>query len=53
MPQDLANTAWAFATVKQPDAILFAAFTRAVEWQMSEFTEQNLANTAWAFATLK
>ena len=37
-PQDLANTAWAFATLGQPG--------------LDDFNRQELANTAWAFATL-
>ena len=38
-PQDLANTAWAFATLGQPG--------------LDDFNPQELANTAWAFATLR
>ncbi len=48
--QDVANTAWAFATVKRPDEKLFAALARAADWPVSEFKMQELANTAWAYA---
>ena len=46
--QELANTAWAFATASQPDAQLFAALARRAEWRLSDFNVQELANTAWA-----
>ena len=48
--QALANTAWAFATAGQNDALLFAALTTATERRMDDFKVQELANTAWAFA---
>ena len=51
-PQNLANTAWAFATLGQLDSRLFTLLAREPECRMSEFNPQNLANTAWAFATL-
>ena len=41
--QDLANTAWAFATLGQLDALLFAALARAAERRMHEFNAQQLA----------
>ena len=50
--QDLANTAWAFATANQCDAQLFAALARAAEWRVSSFNVRNLSNTVWAFATV-
>ena len=50
--QELANTAWAFATASQQDAELFvAALARAVQLRLGDFNVQGLANTAWAFAT--
>ena len=49
--QGLANTAWAFATTSQHDALLFAALARAAERRLGDFSAQGLANTAWAFAT--
>ena len=49
--QELANTAWVFATAVQSDAQLFAALARTVEQRVSDFNTQELTNTAWAFAT--
>ena len=49
--QQLANTAWAFATASQSDETLFAALSRAAEQRVSEFNGQSLANIAWAFVT--
>ncbi len=48
--QELANTAWAFATAGQADEPLFVAFAKAVELRLDQFNAQDLANTAWAFA---
>ena len=45
-PQDVANTAWAFATVKYRDEKLFAALARAAERRLSDFNPQDAANTA-------
>ena len=50
--QDLANIAWAFATVGQADKQLFTALARAAEQCLGDFNAQELANTAWAFATV-
>ena len=36
-PQDVANIAWAFATVNYRDEKLFAALARAVERRLREF----------------
>ena len=49
--QELANTAWAFATAGQKDVSLFAALAIAAQWRLGDFNPQELANTAWAFAT--
>ena len=49
--QELANTAWAFATAGQEDASLFAASATAAQQRMSNFSPQGLCSTAWAFAT--
>ena len=49
--QNLANTAWAFATADQSDAPLFALVARKAQRRVGEFNAQGLANTAWAFAT--
>ena len=35
--QELANTAWAFATAGQSDAQLFAELARAAEWRLGDF----------------
>ena len=51
--QGLANTAWAFATVKRPNEKLFTALARAAKRLVNEFNAQGLANAAWAFATVK
>ena len=50
--QELANTAWAFATVNYRDEKLCAALAIAAERRLSEFNVQAVANTAWAFATV-
>ena len=50
--QELANTAWAFATAGQSDALLFMTLARAAERRVGDFNAQGLANTAWAFATV-
>ena len=44
--QELANTAWAFATVGQHDEQLFKALAKMAEQRLDEFNAQNLANTA-------
>ena len=49
--QGLANTAWAFATAGQSDALLFMMLARAAERSVGDLSAQELANTAWAFAT--
>merc|ERR1711971_1165322 len=51
-PQDLANTAWAFATLAYRDAELFGALAQEAKQRVGEFNPQKLANTAWAFASL-
>jgi len=50
--QELANTAWAFATVGQQDEQLFQALARMAERRLDEFNAQELANMAWACATV-
>ena len=50
-PQELANTAWAFATAgRAAPTLLDAIATEAVRRGLRDFNEQELANTAWAFA---
>ena len=49
-PQELANTAWAFATAGVRAEALFAAVAEAaVGSRLRGFKPQNLANTVWAF----
>eukprot|EP00965_Chrysotila_dentata_P066696 2208205-Pleurochrysis_carterae.AAC.1 len=50
-PQELANTAWAYATVGHASPALFEAVSRASMASIGQFNPQDLANTAWAFAT--
>ena len=50
--QELANTAWAFATLGHKDERLFSTLAAAAEQRMRDFNSQELANTAWAFATV-
>ena len=50
-PQDLANTAWAFATLQIKDEGLLGAIAAASISKIADFNPQDLANTAWAFAT--
>ena len=44
--QELANTAWAFATIGQLDKQLFTALARMAERRLGNFNAQALANTA-------
>ena len=43
--QELANSAWAFATVGQKDELLLSALARMAERRLDQFDAQNLANT--------
>ena len=45
-PQELANTAWAFATADHSDEKLFATLACAAKRRVREFNVQDLANTA-------
>ena len=49
-PQDLANTAWAFATAGHHAPALLDAITAAAAPRLRDFNSQGLANMAWAFA---
>ncbi|KAJ1636936.1 hypothetical protein T492DRAFT_860833 [Pavlovales sp. CCMP2436] len=51
-PQNLSNTAWAFATLGTPAPQLFDAIARESEHRIGSFTPQELANYAWAFAVI-
>ena len=50
--QDLANTAWAFATVGHKDERLYSTLAAAAQQRMRDFNSQELANTAWVFVTV-
>jgi len=50
-PQNLANTAWAFAMAGHAAPALFDAIGKESAGRVREFNPQDLANTAWAFAT--
>ena len=50
--QDLANTAWAFATAGQSEAQLFSALAMSAEQRLGDFNARVLANTAWVLATM-
>eukprot|EP00913_Durusdinium_trenchii_P034275 g32072.t1 len=52
IPQDLANTAWAYATLGLPDSHLMDQILAEVVSKVNDFTTQNLSNTAWAYAKL-
>ena len=49
-PQDLANAAWAFATLGWPDELLFGIVARVMRLCVGHSNAQNLANTVWAFS---
>ena len=51
--QGLANTAWAFTTVKHRDEKILAALAIVAERRVSELNAQDVSSTAWAFATVK
>jgi len=49
-PQELANTAWAYATAGHAAPALLDALAAEAAGRVREFNPQELANTAWAFA---
>ena len=49
-PQELANTAWAFATSDHAAPTLLDPIAAAAAPRLRDFTPQGLTNTAWAFA---
>jgi hypothetical protein len=51
-PQNVANTAWACATLGFQSPKLFSEIERRASWLVKEGTPQAVANTAWACATL-
>jgi hypothetical protein len=50
-PQELSNTAWAFATAGHVAPALLNAIAAEAAGRVREFNQQELTNTAWAFAT--
>jgi len=50
--QDIANTAWSFATHGVQAPLLFSKIERNAEYLILQGNTQTVANTAWAFATL-
>lgn len=50
--QELANVAWALATVRCGDSLVFASIASAAISCMDRFNAQELSNIAWAFATV-
>jgi predicted nucleic acid-binding protein len=51
-PQDVANTAWACATLSHQSPELFAEIEKRSAWLIKEGNPQNVANMAWACATM-
>ena len=52
-PQDLANTAWAFATFDQPTGRpLFMALAREAERRVGDLSARDLRSMMWAFDQL-
>ena len=51
-PQQLANIAWAFATLGYENKALFESLGAEAVRKIRDFNPQDIANTAWAFATL-
>ena len=51
-PQNIANTAWAVATMRIETPQLFDAIDKDPACVIADGTAQTIANTAWAFATL-
>ena len=48
--QELANTAWGFATAGPMDEQLFEALASMAMHRLDEFNAQDLTDTAWALA---
>jgi hypothetical protein len=51
-PQEVANTAWSFATLGFKAPKLFDAIEHRADWLVEEGNPQDVANTVWSFATL-
>lgn len=52
-PQDLANTAWAWAVLAVRNVPMLASIAGQAIAPIHDFLPQNLSNTAWALATLQ
>lgn len=53
-PQNLANTAWAFAKLfHRENDELFTRISQLAEEQIEDFSVQNLSNITWAFAKVR
>jgi very-short-patch-repair endonuclease len=52
-PQEIANTAWAFATLNVPAPALFKKIDARASFLVENGIPRNIAITAWAFAALK
>jgi hypothetical protein len=50
--QELSLTAWAFATMNEPQEDLFDELAREVTRRIDELNPQAISNTAWAFASM-
>lgn len=52
-PQEIANSVWAFATLKSPHPEFFSRVAEEVESRNLEgFDGQNIGNTIWAYAAM-
>jgi len=49
-PQNLANFAWAYATVERASPQLFGALAQALLPRLDDFIAEGLSSTAWAYA---
>ena len=49
-PQNLANFAWAYATVERASPQLFGALAQASLHRLDDFIAEGLSSTAWAYA---
>jgi len=52
-PQELANTAWAFAAMSESGRSLWMALAQTAKQLVWYSDAQNLANTVWAFAIVR
>ena len=50
MLQALANTIWAYATLRWDPTHLYEPFTRALDSRLKVMAVQEMANTLWSYA---